>query len=256
MEKKNMTKNLNPFYEALIDDLSQDQDTRYLQYLKAKPRTWVHENLVFDLEKLDSYYQCPSCRQRHPKAFCCRGYDVELTAHDLALVAGELPAVLKAYPAIRRSLGDREFWRRGDAFEPLLRRKANEECIFLMPGGKGCYLHAWALAEGLDPIEVKPYICSLYPVVVIVIEKEVVITTFNDESKIILETGDGAAACTLKRGRGDDHAVRRAAPILSRMFGDKVISTLLTKIGAGEKRQKSSAGGMADATLKKTQHKK
>jgi len=48
-----MTKHLDPFYESLIEDLSQDRDTRYLEFLRNKPRTWVDKNLIFDVENLD-----------------------------------------------------------------------------------------------------------------------------------------------------------------------------------------------------------
>jgi hypothetical protein len=234
-----MTKNLDPLYESLIDDLSQDRDDRYLDYLRSKPRTWVHRNLIFDGEQLDRYYNCLGCRERKPKAFCCRGYDVELTAHDRTMLTRELPAVIAANPRLARALGDGPCWRRGDDFELRLKRKRNEECIFLQPGGRGCYLHGHALATGRDPLELKPYICSLYPVVVIVIEDQVVITTFNDESQVILETGDGAASCSQAKGRPEHHAVLLAEPILTRMFGAKVIAQLKSRLGLAPGKRKS-----------------
>jgi hypothetical protein len=206
-------------------------ETRYLEFLQEKPRTWIHRNLIFDLEKLDQFFQCAGCHRRKPRAFCCRGYDVELTAHDLATVEKSLPAVRAEFPLLDRRLRQGPFWRWGDSFERLLRRLSNQDCIFLMPAGKGCFLHAWALKHGRDPLTVKPYICSLYPVVVIVIDDQVVITTFNPESKVLLDCGEDAASCIQPSGRDQDHALVKSAPILTRMFGRSVIQSLMKKAG-------------------------
>jgi hypothetical protein len=224
-----MTKNLNRFYEGLMDDLARDVDTRYLELLKEKPRTWVHQNMIFDLDKLDAYYRCDTCKKRKPRAFCCRGYDVEMTRHDLKLLEKHAPAVLAAEPAIRRAVGAAPLWRRGDTLEPLLRRKKNDECIFLRAQG-GCSLHGWALATGRDPLEVKPYICSLYPVVVIIIDDQIVITTFSDESRAVLESGERAVSCIQARGSRERHVLVQGEAILARMFGPKIIRELMKRV--------------------------
>lgn len=229
-----MTKNLAKFYEDLMDDLSMDTDQRYLEYVKQKDGSVVIDNLVFDTEYLDVYYKCEGCRRRNHKAFCCNGYDVELTAHDVEVVEKHLSEVVKMFPKLDKVLEADYFWGYGDDFERVLSRKDNEDCVFLLPGSKGCMLHAYALENGLDPIDVKPYICSLYPVVVIVIGDEIVVTTFNEESRVVLETGDAAVPCAASSGADEDHALRRTREILSRMLGQKNMAKAEKSILGGD----------------------
>ncbi len=224
-----MTRNLRKRYEDLIDDLSRDEDDRYKDFLKDRPETYVYDNLIFDLRHIDTYYNCKGCKRRKPAAFCCRGHDLELTEGDIAAVEEVMPEVRRWYPRISRLLDSGRFWRWGDSYEKMMRRKSNDECIFLMPGG-GCVLHAWALEQGLDPLDVKPYVCSLYPLVVIIIEDEVVITTVNDESESILDVGTHSVPCCTSRGSKENHTLVRSRDILVRMFGQRIYKELYKRI--------------------------
>jgi Fe-S-cluster containining protein len=38
-------------------------------------------------------------------------------------------------------------------------------CVFKNPAGRGCQLHAWALAERVDYHQIKPTVCWLFPVI-------------------------------------------------------------------------------------------
>jgi len=225
-----MTKNLNPYYEELMDDLSTDSDTRYVEYLKEKDRTLVIDNLIFDIDNLDSYYSCDGCKKRAPEAYCCAGYDVELTRRDLEAIEAVIDDVLEAFPKLARKIKKDGFWDYGDEFERVVRRDDNDDCIFILPKGMGCILHAWAIDTGRDPIDVKPYICSLYPVVVIVIGDEVIISTLNDESKVVLEAGENAESCSLDSGSPERHALAQTELILTRMFGEKIMQRVKEKI--------------------------
>jgi len=225
-----MTKNIKKKYEDLIDDLSRDEDERYLDYLKDRPETYVYRNLIFDLKHLDKYYKCEGCKQRKPKAFCCSGHDLELTEHDIETIGEVLPEVTERYPRLARLLEGKRFWEWGDSYEKMMRRKSSDDCIFLMPGAQGCYLHAWALEQGLDPLDVKPYVCSLYPMVIIIIGEEVVVTTVNDESESILEVGSHSTPCCTSTGPGENHTLLRSRDILVRMFGEKVYRSLFDHV--------------------------
>ena len=217
-----MASRLKQRYENIIEDLSQDTDSRYKDYLLEKPRTIVHGNLILDLEHLDAYYNCAGCRTKKPHAFCCRHHDLELTRADLAALEAVQPELLAAYPRLAATVGRRgRLWKHNDNFERIMLQKSGGDCLFLLPGGDGCYLHRFALERGLDPIDVKPYICSLYPVVVIVIDEQVVVTTLNEDSARILETGDNHNACLAKKGRSEDHVLFRSRDIITRMFGVK-----------------------------------
>jgi hypothetical protein len=222
-----MIRRLKKEYESLIEELSLDTDIRYKQFLLQKPRTLVLENLIFDLEHLDSYFNCLGCNQRKPKAFCCSNHDLELTGKDVEILEMIKPELFEAYsrlPILAKKRGG--LWKYGENFERTMTQKSSGECIFSVPGGGGCYLHRFALERGMDPLDVKPYICSLYPVVVLIVEDEVVVTTLNDESKRVLDTGGSAIACLTRRGRREDHAIVRSAGILTRMFGPDIYQTL------------------------------
>jgi len=217
-----MIKNLKAKYERLIDDLSRETDERYKQYLISRPRTLVHQNLIFDLEHLDSYYDCQGCRQKKRKAFCCADHDLELTDRDIAEIEKLLPAACAAFPGLARQVREKGFWEWGEDFERVMRKKKSGECVFLMPGAGGCYLHAWALSAGRDPFEVKPYVCALYPLAVILIGDEVVVTTVNRVSAKILDCGNGVHPCAQKRGKKENHTLVQSRAMLVRMFGEQV----------------------------------
>lgn len=216
-----MASRLKKQYEDIIEELSLDTETRYRDYLLHQPRTVVHHNLILDIESLDTYFNCAGCRTRKPRAFCCQNHDLELTRQDLETIEKFRPEVFAAYPRLSAMAAKHGgLWKYGDGFERTMAQKSNGECLFLIPGGNGCYLHCFALERGLDPADVKPYICSLYPVVVVVIEDQVVVTTMNDASAKILETGDNTSACLVKRGKPEDHVLALSRGILTRMFGE------------------------------------
>ena len=225
-----MIQNLEKYYEDMINDISRDVDDRYVEFLKEKPRTFVHENLIFDVDNLDTYYNCAGCKKKMSKAFCCAGYDLELTRRDINAIKGILPELIKYQPRLEPVINRDRFWRYGDEFEKVMIRKSNGDCAFLLPAGRGCLIHAWAVQNQLDPLDFKPYVCSLYPVVVVVIGEEVVITTLNEESRVILDTGEKAKACTLRKGEKKDHTLILARKILSRMFGDEIYSKLINQV--------------------------
>lgn len=212
-------------YKQIIADLSRDADERYLEFVRAKPETLVYRNLIFDLERLDCYFNCEKCRTNQPQAFCCR-HELELTGRDLAVIEQVLPEVGRAYPRLSKSATG-GFWTWNREFERVMRRKAKGDCFFLMPSGRGCYLHAWALSRGLDPLEVKPYICGLYPLMVLIVGAEVVVTTLNRESERVLDCGGQARPCTKKRGRAKEHLVLKSEGILTRMFGARAYQALV-----------------------------
>jgi hypothetical protein len=227
-----MTRNLRKDFKLLIEDLARDPEARYLEFLKDKPRTLVRDNLVFDVEALDSYFNCATCRRQNPRAYCCSGYDLELTDRDVKALAKVFPLLQRSFPELRSVVEDRRFWRWGKDYEKVMLRRKNDDCLFLRPGRRGCMIHEWALGNGIDPLAVKPYICSLYPVVVVIIDEQVVITTLNRESRAVLDTTDMAVACARKKGPPESHTLVRSREILTRMFGKKVYAELARKVFA------------------------
>ncbi len=231
-----MTKNLKKKYEDLIDDLSRDTDDRYRDYLLEKPETMVVDNLIFDIEYLDSYYNCVGCRKRKVRSFCCREHDLELTEKDIDVIEDLLPELHDMFPSLKKAIPDDDFWVWGDEFEKIMLRKDSGDCVFVLPDASGCMIHKWALDNDVRPLDYKPYVCSLYPVVVVVIGDDVVITTVNDESAKILDTGDQKTSrCTVKRGKQESHTIIQSKDILLEMFGEKTYKKLYDEIFSNKK---------------------
>jgi len=97
---------------------------------------------------------------------CAHGVDVD----------GRVEAALLAdSEAIERHTGvPASQWFRAPAVRDVeapggtLRRTALRDgyCVFHTPGGRGCMLHSYALASGLDYHTVKPMVSTLFPVTV------------------------------------------------------------------------------------------
>lgn len=226
-----MTKNLKKIYDVMMDDLARDMDERYLEFLNEKPDIFIHDNLIFDIENLDTYYDCKGCKKNKREAFCCTDHDLELTNRDFKALDKIVPKVAAAYPKLEKLLEKEKYWEYGDEFEKIMRKKQNGDCVFLIPGARGCYLHGYAIDNGLDPLDLKPYVCTLYPVVVIVLnDVDVVITTMNQESMKVLECSEETESCAAKRGKKQNHALVLSKQILTRMFGEKVYQKLHERV--------------------------
>ncbi len=144
------------------------------------PRQWVEfpnpadttEVFRCDLTWLTSRWTCifgagcPGIYSTSPEAGCCT-----LGAHfadedDHQRVA---TAVERLTPERwERFEQGREGWTETDDEDELKTRVVDGACIFHnsrgFPGGYGCALHALALAEGREPLELKPDVCWQLPI--------------------------------------------------------------------------------------------
>jgi hypothetical protein len=142
---------------------------------------------------------------------CAHGVDVD----------GRVEAALRAdAAAIERHTGvAMSDWFRGDAALDAdapggtLRRTAvrNGYCVFHAPGGRGCTLHSYALANGRDYHALKPMVSTLFPV------------TFGGGALVVSdELEDGTLLCS-----GDGPTAYEAArDELAYYFGDQLVNEL------------------------------
>jgi hypothetical protein len=84
-------------------------------------------------------------------------------------------------------------------------------CIFLNRNSRGCSLHSFALEEGLDYHELKPFFCAIFP---LTFYEGILLTPEEIDSKSLVCLGDGP---TLYQG---------ARNALKYYFGDEMISEL------------------------------
>jgi len=64
----------------------------------------------------------------------------------------------------------------------------------------------------------------------VIIDDEVVISTMNEESRLILDAGEETIPCTVVRGGKDDHILVRSREILVRMFGARIYRELAGRV--------------------------
>jgi Fe-S-cluster containining protein len=115
---------------------------------------------IFKLRYFGHCMQCTFCADS-----CCQyGFDVNLAERDRILAhQDELKAFVKSPP---------EQWFKEQVFEDpeyetgkfVRSNVVGGACVFLNPNGRGCGIHAYALAKGLDYHAIKPSVCWLFPV--------------------------------------------------------------------------------------------
>lgn len=105
--------------------------------------------------------QCTFCNDQ-----CCDyGADIDMLNVDRIMNYRD---ELEKYTHIRTEDWFYKKRRRWDAEYPghvyTRTTKKNNACIFHNPKGKGCMLHSFALDNGIDYHELKPFFCSVFPV--------------------------------------------------------------------------------------------
>ena len=95
---------------------------------------------------------------------CCQ-YGADVDQDNVARLRAVAPA-LSAYTGIAAEHFFKE-WVESDADYPSGRytrtRVSDAKCVFLNPSGRGCRIHSFSLQQGVDYHELKPLVCSLFP---------------------------------------------------------------------------------------------
>jgi hypothetical protein len=156
------------------------------------------------------FAHCMACTFCHD-ACCAHGVDVDDRVATAILEQAERIEAVVGVP--------RNEWFTGPA-EPdvdapggAIRRTAVRDgyCVFHDPQGRGCLLHAYALASGQDYHDLKPIVSTLFPV------------TFGDGALLLSEElEDGTLVCA---GEGPT-AYAAARPELAHYFGDGFVREL------------------------------
>lgn len=128
--------------------------------IRSTPTLHTVDSEIFTLRYFMRCMQCTFCHDS-----CCQyGCDVNMGERDrLMAVADEL----------ERFLGvPRAEWFKSEVFEDpdyptgryVRSNTKSGACVFLNKGGRGCGIHAFALATGRDYHQLKPMVCWLFPV--------------------------------------------------------------------------------------------
>jgi len=174
--------------------------------LTSVPQLKSVESEIFTLRYFMRCMQCTFCR-----AGCCSyGCDVNGGERDRLLA---LKGELEPFLAIPSS----EWFKPEEYKDPeyptgtfVRANVKNGACVFLSKTGRGCAIHAFALATGRDYHPIKPMVCWLFPIC----WDQGVLRPNSDVKDDLVCTGTGA---TLYEGARDELRV---------VFGDGLIAEL------------------------------
>jgi hypothetical protein len=128
--------------------------------LRSVPTLQHVDTDIFELTYFGRCMQCTFCND-----WCCQwGCDVNLKERD---------AILSVREGLRRFVkAPVEQWFEPEVYEDpeyptgkyVRAARVNGACVFSSQDGRGCSLHRYAMAEGLDYHSLKPMVCWLFPV--------------------------------------------------------------------------------------------
>ena len=158
------------------------------------------------------FADCMACGFCHD--WCCaHGVDVDLPKANAILARkGEIARFTGVAP---------ELWFDGEVrADPevpggqfMRTRRHNGRCVFANPAGRGCQLHRFALANGIDYHQLKPFMSSLFPLTF----NDGLLTVSDEIAERYLVCRDQGASC-YQGVRGE----------LAYFFGDGLVQELDT----------------------------
>lgn len=180
-----------------------------------------------DIFKYTYYMHCMQCTSCNDQC-CSYGADIDmlnvnriLKYKDALLEYTGIKPEMWFYPKKRK--WDHEY----PGHDYTRTRKRNDACIFLYKknGKRGCMLHSFALDNGIDYHEFKPFFCSMFPVTYF---DGVLCTPDEIDEATLACMGEGP---TLYKGAREE---------IRYYFGDEIIDEL-DEIESGLKKEKKSA---------------
>lgn len=133
---------------------------RVLLPISSVPALKQVETDIFKLRYFGHCMQCTFCRDS-----CCQyGCDVNLAERDRILAVKDELATFVASPPEKWFTTEEKEDPEYESGKFVRTQVVNGGCVFLSPKGRGCSIHAYALAKGRDYHRIKPAVCWLFPV--------------------------------------------------------------------------------------------
>lgn len=115
---------------------------------------------IFTLRYFGHCMQCTFCQDS-----CCQyGCDVNLAERDRILAMKDALAPFVAAPPADWFSTDEQEDPEYESGRFVRTRTRAGGCVFLSPMGRGCAIHAFAMAKGIDYHRIKPKVCWLFPI--------------------------------------------------------------------------------------------
>ncbi len=188
----------------MIKDLRRRYPSRY-----GLPVVWQVDTLIFTRTYFTHCMKCDFCNDQ-----CCNwGVDVDLENVKRIQAHAEEIEQYTGIPRDRFFTGEVEIEPEYPGGASTRTQVTERGCIFLVPGGRGCMLHGFALSKGIDYNTIKPMMSSLFPV------------TFGDGLLTISEEVDESSLACLGPGPCLYEGVRSE---LGWYFGSQLLEELDT----------------------------
>ncbi len=183
-------------YYGTPERLSQQEAYHCTRYLRRnRERIVVTGSLLVDTDALmrPFHLDCRNCRAVHGTTCCEGGHPYAVADWQIALLDEALPDIVREFlPANAREAVEKTgVWQKDG--EPGTLAHPGQDCAYFCDIGKkrGCAIHAWALRHGREVGDWKPFSCQLYPLELIRIGEQVLVTALTEETAAFSRWGTG-----------------------------------------------------------------
>lgn len=174
-------------YYGTPDPMTEKETYHCKKYLKRKAANLVTEGrFLIDTAALATLFHldCFNCQRVHRETCCEGGQPYAADLWQIPIIEQEAPAVVQTYlqAAVQKRIKQCGIWEKGNSPGELLMNHGN--CVFFaeINGTSCCSLHAFAEANQREVYPMKPFSCQLYPLDIIQIGENILITAVNTET--------------------------------------------------------------------------
>jgi hypothetical protein len=172
-------------YIGTADPMEQKEAYHCAKYLKRKAdRITVVGRYLIDTEALLTPFNldCFHCERVHRETCCQNGQPYAVENWQIPLIERVAPELAEQYPELPLKKPECGIWEQGSVAGTL--RLHHGSCLFLarINGRRCCSLHAYAESNQQDVYSLKPFSCQLYPLDLIQIGEQVLITAVNADT--------------------------------------------------------------------------
>ncbi|MCX7016183.1 MAG: DUF3109 family protein [Candidatus Sumerlaeota bacterium] len=192
---------INKRIDRSLDYYDDTVERRYVDCLKETGNALVIDNLIVDVPAVvRRRFVCHTdlCIGAKPLdslagRSCCSSFAVRVAPKEIRRIETLLPQVRRRYPGIAETIDRLEgaWWHYDEEdYNKALKSAPNGGCIFLTPREDGmykCALHAAAMDLGVDPNRVKPAACLLFPLFVVEVEDNLLLTCTSEETRHVID---------------------------------------------------------------------
>lgn len=177
----------SPLYYGTQDHLTSKESFHFKKYCKRTNfysiEAFQIDPAIFTLMNLD----CTHCHEVHPST-CCEGgqpYSTDPSGEDR--LSQHAPMIIQHYLDQEQQ---QEFHTAGfmesstdGVFSPTI-KLCQGNCFFLKKeqGSSYCSIHRYALAQQLNPWDIKPFSCSLFPLDIIYDQDKLYLTVITEQT--------------------------------------------------------------------------